>query len=101
MATPAEILIRRLSTSKRWPLEAEKRVWNELVLWAALRDSERSYLARRSNMEVDRYMVDPLPEKISEAFADLVWPEDPVFNAQNEGDQEELDWLRRTSSAPG
>jgi hypothetical protein len=50
--------------------------------FAALRESDRDYLKKLKNWPADRdYIVDPLPERIAEAFADFLFGEDPVFTA--------------------
>jgi hypothetical protein len=91
--TPAEALVQSLEAEGKWPPEREKRVWRDVTFWCALRDSDRRILAERQKAAAEHYKIDPLPEKIAEAFSDLVWPEDPTFTATAEGDQEALDEL--------
>jgi hypothetical protein len=45
-------------------------------------------------------MSDPLPERISDAFADLIFGADPSFTAADEADQERLDDLIDENDLP-
>lgn len=84
-------LQRRLERVRQWPPRREQDLWDEIDLWQAFRDSDRSYLARYSGRDEARYMIDPLPKLISEAYADLLFSRAPEFVAQADGDQDQLD----------
>jgi hypothetical protein len=60
----------------------ERDVQLQVAKFAALRESDRAYLKRIKNWPADRdYIIDPLGERICEAFADFLYGEDPVFTA--------------------
>lgn len=60
----------------------ERMVQREVAKFAALRESDRDVLKRIKNWPADRdYIIDPLGERICEAFADFLYGEDPVFTA--------------------
>jgi hypothetical protein len=64
----------------------------DIATWVALRESDKKALKRMLNWDTDRqYRIDPLPERIGEAFSDLLFSEDPVFTAPKADDQKKLD----------
>lgn len=65
----------------------ERTVQNDIEKYAALRESNRDKLRaiKKWNRERD-YLVDPLPERIAEAFADFLFGEDPIFTAADNVD---------------
>jgi len=94
----AEQLIRTLDRTPTWPRQEDHLVWGRIALWTAMRESDRAYLAAHSGRAVDRYMVDPLPEKISGAYADLVAGAPPTIEAANEGDQDQYDAIAKENA---
>jgi len=69
----------------------------DIALWVAMRESDRARLQQEINWDKDReYRVDPLPERMAEAFSDLLFGEDPEFKAPGgEDDQKLLDEIVR------
>jgi hypothetical protein len=63
----------------QWPLPQEVGVLHQLNLWAAFRESNRRTLRHlHPDWHQDRrYVVDPLPERVADAFADLIFGADP------------------------
>jgi hypothetical protein len=60
----------------------EQAVQNVIELYRALRESDVDVLKARDDWSADRkYVPDPLAEKISETFADMLFGEDPVFKS--------------------
>jgi hypothetical protein len=81
----ADQLQERIESSKDWPLTSERVVQEEITKWAAFRGSEREFLRTMAGWPSDRpYVVDPLPERIADAFADLIIGDDPRFTAAAE-----------------
>ena len=66
----------------------------DLELYVAIRESDRKRIASIIEWDKDNkgrpYKVDPLGERISQAFSDLLYGEDPVWTAAAEQDQEML-----------
>jgi hypothetical protein len=67
----------------------EMAVQGAIELYRALRESDSEVLKARAGWNQDRdYYIDPLGEKISESFADMLFGEDPVFtSAQTKAQQ--------------
>lgn len=60
----------------------EQAVQNVIELYRALRESDVDVLKARDSWDATRkYVPDPLAEKISETFADMLFGEDPVFKS--------------------
>jgi hypothetical protein len=74
----------------------------DIALWVALRESDRDGVKGLiSNWPADRdYRVDPLPDRICQAFADLLFGEDPSFTPGQEGDREALEALVEANDLP-
>jgi hypothetical protein len=83
---------------EKWPLPQEQAVINRLSEWAAFAESDSPVLQSICRWQVGEnqhlpYVVDPLPERIKDAFADLIFGAETVFEAPNEHDQGNLDEL--------
>lgn len=79
-----------------WPRAEDREVWDQIKDWIAFRESDRVQLRRMANwVDAQRqYLVDPLPEKIAEAFADLIFGnEPPTITPADASDQERVDAL--------
>jgi hypothetical protein len=64
----------------------------DIAFWVALRESDRKAIRSLMGWPEDRPLrIDPLPERVGEAFSDLLYSEDPEFTAPNDGDQKKLD----------
>lgn len=60
----------------------EESVQSAVELYRAIRETDTTVLKARAEWDADRdYVPDPLGPKISEAFADMLFAEDPVFTA--------------------
>lgn len=86
----------------------ERAVQDLIELYRALRESDVETLKARDNWDGSRkYIPDPLAEKISETFADMLFGEDPSFKAAETVQQEaiEAEAIRKAawaaSQAPG
>ena len=92
-----EQLIEQITNARsggRWPPDELAQTWREVAKWIAFRESDREYLGALANAQTDRqYMVDPLAENISAAFASLIFGDEPTVTAAAESDQERLDEL--------
>ncbi len=73
---------------------------SDIELWSALRYSDRETLKRlHPDWSRDRtYRCDSLPERISEAFSDLLFGDAPTITADTEEDQEQLDEIVKANS---
>lgn len=64
--------------------------------WIAMRESDRARLLQLAQWDVTKqgpYRIDPMPEKVSTAFADFLWGEDPTIEPNNEADAENLEQI--------
>jgi hypothetical protein len=78
----ADLLQELIEAQQTVTVPHEQWVQRQVAKFAALRESDRDYLKKLKNWPADRdYIVDPLPERIAEAFADFLFGEDPVFTA--------------------
>lgn len=78
-----------------WPLKCEAPILTALNTWAALRESDKDTIKRIAGWEDEKrqYRVDPLPERIADAWAAYLWGEDPRIRAGNDADQAAIDAL--------
>lgn len=87
-------LQRQLEASDNWPPPGERRLRDDLVVYRALRESDRGVLRRVAGFdEKRRYVLDPLAERIPGVWADLIYGEAPTFTAANPSDQDALEAL--------
>lgn len=89
-----EVLRRRIEQGQiqlnwaNWPLTSELRKW------IALREGRREILREIARWPADRpYKIDPLADKISTAFADFLYGEEPEFKPAKQEDAEVFDPL--------
>jgi hypothetical protein len=96
-------LIGRLRSQEQWPHPVDREIWDQIRTWIAFRESDRRYLRQKAGW-VDgqrEYLVDPLPEKISEAFADLIFGTDPpTITPPSPEDQDLTDEMVESSELP-
>lgn len=73
----------------------------DIALWVALREADRETVKSLVGWDEDRdYRVDPLADRISQAFADLMFGRDPAFKPSQESDQENLDQIVEENDLP-
>lgn len=73
----------------------------DLELWVALREADRDRIKGLIGWPQDReYKFDPLADRITQAFSDLLYGEDPEFKAAEEDDQEGLDEIVKENDLP-
>lgn len=91
----ADQLLTRLEAERTFPPPGVRRVWEEKARWVAHRESDRDYLAVSAGFDSarSRYHVDPLPDRISGAFASLVFGREPEVTPGNESDRAVLEDL--------
>lgn len=64
----------------------------DLALWVAFRENDREALIDLTSWASDRELhIDPLPERISVAYSDLLYGEEPEFVAGDKSDQDNMD----------
>lgn len=74
----------------------------EIEDFKAFRNSFKSRLQTMSGWKIGRpYKVDPLPERMSLAYADFLFNEDPIFTAADEADQELLAFILKENKITG
>jgi hypothetical protein len=93
----ADRLIDKLRRPGPWPPPWVDRPWKDTARWIAHREGDREVLRMLAGWtdRQRRYRIDPLAEKISEAYADLLYSRPPIITAANESDQDVLDDLVR------
>lgn len=97
MGVLADELVDRLERARRWPLAGEADVIDQLVRWIAFRENDRDILRKEAGWDsvTERYMVDPLPERLSGAFGALLFGRAPTIKTASEDDQERMDEIIR------
>lgn len=77
-----------------WPPAALADRWEEVELFAALRDSDEDRVRQQASVNwAHPYILSPLPRMISRASANLLFGEPADVTASNDTDQEALDAL--------
>ena len=77
-----------------WPPPAVSRRWEEIELFAALRDSDDERLRQEASVSWNApYVLNPLARLISRASANLLFGEPPTFTPGAEADAEPLEAL--------
>jgi hypothetical protein len=97
----AQRLIREIEESRTgWRLERESKYRRDIETYVAIRESIAEKLAPSwwwsdaERLARQVYLVDPLGERIPAVWADLMFGEEPVFEAGLKGDQDHLDeWI--------
>lgn len=82
-------LLRLAQSAKNgeWPLPAEKPILEAINTWVALREADKDTLRRVTGWPTHRaYRVDPLPERISDAWAHYLFGSDPQVTATADSD---------------
>jgi len=90
--TALDDLEAKIKGTDTWPPKWDT-AWATVAKWQAFRESDADALKAIAHWRAtdDRtYFPDPMPAKISGAFADLNFGEDPEFTAANEKDQDRL-----------
>lgn len=79
----------------KWPLKCEQPVLTALNTWAAFRESDKATIRQIAGWTDERrqYRVDPLAERIADAWAAYLWGEDPRILAGGDSDQPLMDEL--------
>jgi hypothetical protein len=96
-----EVLTAKLERARRWPVPDEEAIRRRVNMWAALRESDEQWLRVLHKWERDRlYVIDPLPEKIADAYGNLLFGQDPTFAPANTADQELMDELVDANTLP-
>lgn len=83
-----------ITAIKEWPPPTERQVQNAINTRRAYYDANKSVLKGLHSPAIEDetgYIVDPLPVRISQAYADYLFSEKATIKAENEKDQERLD----------
>lgn len=93
MTTPADTLADLITASTDWPPRHAADAWRQVTEWQAFREANSDLLNQITPFTRDNdcgYIADPLPAKISQAFADLLYGEDPDIDPGSEHDADSL-----------
>lgn len=94
VATAEAVLRLAMSAGGKWPLPAEVRTLQRLNTYAALRDGDAEALRAVRGRDARReYRIDPLAERIADAWAHYLYGQDPRVRPANDADEELLDYL--------
>lgn len=93
----AEALLARVERQTKWPHDSERSYLTDLNTWAAVYDLDRDALKRVGGWRDTRrtYKIDPLGERIADAWAAYLFNEDPRLAPAADGDLENLMALYR------
>lgn len=100
----ANRLLRKLERSLEWPFKGEAKIIRDIFKWQYFREANESRLRtiHPGGWDDDKaYLVDPLASRISEAFADLQFGEEPDFLAGASQDQSRIEDLVFEANLPG
>lgn len=91
----AEALLARIEGGGKWPLDAEAPILTAINTWAALRESNKDALKIAAGWTDRRreYRVDPLPERIADAWASFLVGEEPRVTPAAQADVANLEAL--------
>lgn len=68
----------------------------DIALWVAMRENDREAIIKETAWERDRPLhLDPLPERISTAYSDLLYGSEPEFIAADDDDQPNMDEMTK------
>lgn len=83
-------LLAQLTGVRSWPPRHVRRAWDYAERWAAFRENDREVLRVIAGWtdKDRRYRVDPLPQKIGEAFGALLFQKPPVWTPAADADQD-------------
>jgi hypothetical protein len=97
----ANLLLDRLTATGRWPAPFEREAIARVARFAAFRESDREALRLIHGWDAERpYAVDPVGNRIAEAYADMLFGENPTFTPANERDDDNLKRIIETSDLP-
>jgi hypothetical protein len=93
----ADRLLQKITSAGNWPLEDEAKVHQRIRTWRAIRESDRAKIKDmcgwpRTGRELH---LDPLSERIAEAWATFLYGVDPTVEAANARDDATLENLLR------
>lgn len=93
----AEALLARVESSQKWPHHSETDLLSHLNTWAAIYDLDRDALKRAADWRDNRrtYRIDPLGERIADAWAAYLFNEDPRLAPADDADLDNLMALYR------
>jgi hypothetical protein len=100
----AQRLVDRLEKAIEWPFKGEAQIIRQIFKWQFFREANETRLRNihPGGWDEDKaYLVDPLASRISEAFADLQFGEEPDFLAGKSGDQERIEDIAFETNLPG
>lgn len=105
MADRASIdrLLQIFENARQWPLERDKKYLEELYTWSYIRESDHGRVRAAANFdETKHYVMDPLGERIAQAFADLIFGEEPDFGMTSDSgpDQANLELIVEQNMLP-
>lgn len=100
----ARLLAYMLSDDGKWPLQSEVPILRELNTWVAFREHDKKKLIEAADWPQERaksYRIDPLAERISDAWASFIFGDEPrvvpggivAEGQQTNPDQQLLDML--------
>ena len=89
---PVDELLKRLAKGGEWPPKSEAKTWADVLAWRAFLESDRDALKRVAGWESkDReYKIDPLPERIADAWSDHLFGEEITIKAAVDADEDAL-----------
>lgn len=95
---PLEQLIAKLQNAARlqkpWPLQEDRDTLTLINTWIALRENDTDTIRNIAGYPKDkRYRIDPLADRISEAWAHYLWHDAPQVAAAVESDQPLLEGM--------
>src|SRR4051794_3033694 len=103
MADRASIdrLFKIFETAKQWPLQRDWKYLEDLYTWSYIRESDHTRVRAAANFdETKHYVIDPLGERIAQAFADLIFGEEPDFGMTAKTDQTNLEFIVEQNMLP-
>lgn len=94
-AVNALIAYAKSAPGGKWPLPREVPILTAINTWVALREGDKDTLKRVASWRDHRreYRVDPLPDRIADAWAHFLFGEDPRVLAANTADDSLLEDL--------
>lgn len=89
---PVDELLKRIVKGGQWPPKIEREAWRDIRTWRAFAESDREELVKIADWPSDRdYRVDPLPERIRDAWADHLFGEELKIEHPDDADGELLE----------
>lgn len=88
----ADKLAARLQGQVVWPHPKDDAVWKQCRIWVAMRESDRDALRHAAKWQdaSRKYLVDPLPEKISQVFAEMIFRQPPSITPVDPEDKDAM-----------